>query len=705
MKLRSSLSSGLGMILLAGPAAAAGPTLSFDPPAAESPANPAAGLDLLDHSTLRLEKAEVPDFPAARESERKEAEVKTLKQLEVLLLTDEARGALADFVKRAVRVRQDAVRTKLDQVVNEIREKTKPDEAGVAALKTLGDTLLQEEMKMWENDFQGRMAVRLGNLADPVAQVKGWNVQQILNREPSPALAVMLQGKAWQDGLKKILKPEAFAAMEQEAAAKKETILKESADYLADATIQVKTALGNRMDTELDQVLQFAGLDETREKSLREAGEKAIGECLQKWRTRVETDLLGKDEKERIKLQNGQTQVAVDPEDPDYQPQSSPAWLAAKQAILTDAEKAGVEQRRLQARQKRVSAIASVILAETDRLVGFNQAQREKILELGCARLMALPANALESASGMGSTFFDPGRTLTELQQIPDHELQANLDAGQIKRWKAMTREKLMSYRSYSRSSGSSDKIKRDTGLDETGAQRQISELLVREANKQKQVFAEVMEARVDQVARTTGISGETSGLLRTAAKGAAERMSRSSINNLEQHVRQQLRGVKPPDIPVRIRNLSLPINPDRTGPSDPAIWTAAVDRLLAPDQRKAWQAETDARELWRLKSMVSLVSTEVAKNVVLTAEKETLLQQQLEASIRKYETDIVTMISPGWYLQSYYSQIPLALLTEKQMAEIFTPKQREAVATKALGFAAQYADMIRQRHQSRTRQ
>ena len=44
----------------------------------------------------------------------------------------------------------------------------------------------------------------------------------------------------------------------------------------------------------------------------------------------------------------------------------------------------------------------------------------------------------------------------------------------------------------------------------------------------------------------------------------------------------------------------------------------------------------------------------------------------------------------------------PLALLAEKEMAEIFNPKQLETVRTRSLGRVSQYADMIRQQHGQR---
>jgi hypothetical protein len=78
------------------------------------------------------------------------------------------------------------------------------------------------------------------------------------------------------------------------------------------------------------------------------------------------------------------------------------------------------------------------------------------------------------------------------------------------------------------------------------------------------------------------------------------------------------------------------------------------------------------------------------------------LLLQKVDAVINTYEAEISNFFSPGWQFQSYYNTIPLALLAEKEMAEVFNPKQLETVRTRSLGRVTQYADMIRQQHGQR---
>ncbi|HEX2747562.1 MAG TPA: hypothetical protein VHM91_06165, partial [Verrucomicrobiales bacterium] len=135
---------------------------------------------------------------------------------------------------------------------------------------------------------------------------------------------------------------------------------------------------------------------------------------------------------------------------------------------------------------------------------------------------------------------------------------------------------------------------------------------------------------------------------------------------------------------------------------ADPERWTSTVNRLLTEPQRKAWKVECDARDAWRLTGLTAMVVTETEKRIALTSEQREKLQKKMDEVIREYDPDFSNFFSYGWHLQGYYSMIPMAMLTDKEMEEIFDKKTAETVKEKCLGNALQYAEMIRRNHDSR---
>ena len=111
---------------------------------------------------------------------------------------------------------------------------------------------------------------------------------------------------------------------------------------------------------------------------------------------------------------------------------------------------------------------------------------------------------------------------------------------------------------------------------------------------------------------------------------------------------------------------------------------------------------ECDARDALRLTGLTAMVVTETEKRISLTNGQREKLQKKMDEVIREFDQDFSNFFSYGWHLQGYYSMIPLAMLTDKEMEEVFDKGQAETVKEKCLGNAMQYAEMIRRNHDSR---
>ena len=658
-------------------------------------------VDLLEGKAVEL-KVEVPAFPAAQAAAEKEKEEKVAEKLGADLLPEAVRKDFAEFTSKVAAQRRLQLQPDMEKTVQDLQEKAKLDEAGSTRLKALAAVAVDESMKAWEEQFGLRYAPYLVQSGDPGATLKGWKPEQFVGNSAGLVAIAPTHTVVWKDGLKAILTPEYHAAMEGEAAEQRKRVLTEMEGYLADAEFKAGELFSGIMDDEVEKILQHRELDETRLKALRGAAEEARKATLQDWRKRAENRLVEMDEKSLKLFSKNRGEQAVDPAEPKNRPQEQAIWKTARETILTVPEQQAIREGLQGVKDRRAGALAMTVISQIDTMIGLSGSQREKLLELGRPLMVALPKEFFEAPAVESYTSLDAGKILTKIREIPDSALAALLDPAQLRRWQAMTPADLPENNRYSVRNTVAVPGKPAEAMDENEAGRLIALTVSSEVGRIQQRALNRMDARVDDIARVVSLSPETVTLLRTAGKGAAMQTTKDPVNNLDQYVVQQMKGVKPGDIPARLKALSMPRFQEARKQVQPRIWTAALQRLLTAPQLELWKQEGKAREDWQQRATSALVVTEVEKYLVLLPEKRELLLQKVDAVINTYETEISNFFSPGWQFQSYYNTIPLALLAEKEMAEVFNPKQLETVRTRSLGRVSQYADMIRQQHGQR---
>ncbi len=658
-------------------------------------------VDLLEGKAVEL-KVEVPAFPAAQAAAQKEQEEMDAEKLGADLLPAAVRQDFAEFTSKVAAQRRLQLQPDMEKTAQELQEKAKLDEAGSTRLKALATAAVDESMKAWEAQFGLRYAPFLVQSGDPGAVLKAWKPEQFVGNSANLVAISPTHTAVWKEGLKAILTPEYHAAMEVEAAEQRKQVLAEMEGYLADAEFKAGELFSSIMDHEVEQILQHRELDETRQNALRGAAEEARKVTLQNWRKRAENRLAEMDEKSLKIFSRNRGEPAVDPAEPGNRPQERAVWKTARRTILTEPEQQAIWEGQQGVKDRRAGALAMTIISQMDTMIGLSGSQREKLLELGRPLMLSLPKPFFEAPAVESYTSLDAGQILTEIREIPESTLAALLDPAQLRRWQAMTPADLPENNRYSVRNTAAVPGKPAEVMDENEAGRLIALTVSSEAGRIQQRAFSRMEARVDDIARVVSLSPETVALLRTAGKGAAMQTTKDTVNNLDQYVVQQMKGVKPGDIPARLKALSMPRFQESRKQVQPRIWTAALQRLLTAPQLELWKQEGKAREDWQQRATSALVVTEVEKYLVLPSEKRELLLQKVDAVINTYEAEISNFFSPGWQFQSYYNTIPLALLAEKEMAEVFNPKQLETVRTRSLGRVTQYADMIRQQHGQR---
>ena len=127
------------------------------------------------------------------------------------------------------------------------------------------------------------------------------------------------------------------------------------------------------------------------------------------------------------------------------------------------------------------------------------------------------------------------------------------------------------------------------------------------------------------------------------------------------------------------------------------------VDQSLDENQKKVWQAAADERAKWLQIGVSSFIVSELEKNLPLKQEQIDKLREKISAIIIDYQSDIENYFSTGWHVQGYYNMIPVALIPEKEMAEMFSKPELDIIKD-SMANANNYVESLRQQHDQRVK-
>ena len=618
-------------------------------------------------------------------------------------LSEEVKQALDEFIPKAAKVKRKQFEGQMQTAVDEVVKDQKLDRPVQKKLEAGTGKAVDAAMTQWEKAFRKFVEAQAQNIT--AANIKDWSPQAWSNQQINADLPPPPESDEWKAVLKDVLAPEQLTARETAAAAAEKKFQEDFGDYLATCEGQAGDQMAGAMESEVQRISQFSGMDEERRKKLKAAGDDAVKECVKAWRRKMENQLKSMEEKQREQMTSRGGMMNVNMTEKEYQPKEREVWKTALASLLSDDERKTLEARYQEVRARRADALAIILVNDLDRLAGFSAEQRGKFLPLAAQRLLKLPEHYFTAPESGGYYSLDSGQMLQLVQKLKDDELKTIFSETQVKRFREASPEQMSrNGNNYTREKLDMGEIPKPEEMDEVEVERILSRFLHREAKKMKLKMLSIMEAQVEHIGRVTSPAPDKVKVLTTAAKGAAEEMAQANINNLSSWVRGQFQSVKPADTVARFQNLQNPWFSDRNQPPlPPALWTAAVERLLDESQRQSWKTEMTAREKWRREGLAAVVVTDLEKRLVMSDEQRTKLAKKVDTVIEDYEPDFTNSFSVGWHLQGYYSLIPIAMFTEKEMAEHFDKKQLETMKDKMLANAMQYAESIRQQHKSRT--
>jgi hypothetical protein len=664
-----------------------------------------AGLGLLEEKVV-LEKPVLPVIVVEAGAEEVAARLKSAEDEGSVNLELDVKEALQEFTAKAAVLRRRQLEPEVERGLEELAESLKLDAATMEKLKLAVPAALDAGMKDWSLKFRQWLSPYLADSGDALGMLGQWKPEQLVAANRGAVQAERpFQTVVWKGALKEHLTPEQLQLVEAMEQKEREKMLADLKTVLDSSEDAAKEVFSQAMETELDEILNCVALDEERIKQLRKGAEEAVALTTKDWRRRINAKAMAMEPSAREQFQSEGQGFGVDPKETENRPQGREPWLAARKKLLTEAEEQAVKEGLKSMKQSRIDALAMIVIAEVDGSVGFRTQQREQLLALARPLFSELPDHwfAPAAAEGRGFQSIDMAELANKLREILDSDLAAVLDAGQIKRWHHLNPEKMKGRRVVRRKSSPVEAPAAEPD-DPHWAERLIGLTLVRQGDVLREEYFSRMVAKVDNISRVASLAPEVTSRLLTAAKGSAERMARGAIVNLDQSVHQQLHGVKPADLPARLKSLSLESGQGRVEQPLPELWKTAVEQALTAPQQEAWKAECDAAEDWQVRSISAVVSTGITRTVRLKADKEALLREKIGEKVRTYGPEINNYLSQGWFLSGYYDTVPVAMLSDAEMAAVFTAKEIEAVRTRCLSRSQQYAEIIKQQHQSRVR-
>lgn len=510
---------------------------------------------------------------------------------------------------------------------------------------------------------------------------------------------------AWKEALKQTLQPDKMAALEEAAKVRREKVLEKMKESLGACEDMVKQRLTQLMDGRARRVTQNSEIDEERVKLLTKAADEAVKAAVVAWRSQAEATVSGMTETELKNLRKSIQEQRMDPwflrsEKDITQPHEQPAWKEALATILTAEERKLFAERRREYRQRRAATLALTIVTELDPLFGFSEAQRAALTEAGAREMQGLPAFYFEPPDPNTYYGMNLQNLLARVQQIDAKWLEQTLEAGQFERWKTLKPE-MLPQGNYYREPVPVDE-KAVAPANELEAEQMISDVLYSQSHAIRQRELNIMAAKVEIIARVTKLGPEGRTVLMTAAKGASERTAQNTFTQAEQYLRQQFQNTPFKNLQERLVNFSMPNFGNRGREPESPIWKAAIERVLDAPQKQAWQEDCESRSAWRLRTMAASGVSDLEQQMKLKPEQVEKLQKKVEAIIKDYEPELENYFSAGWYLQGHYNKVPVALLSEEEMKEIFSKEEVETLKDRCIPNALNYAENLKRNHSRR---
>ncbi|HSJ04158.1 MAG TPA: hypothetical protein VK956_16960 [Verrucomicrobium sp.] len=511
--------------------------------------------------------------------------------------------------------------------------------------------------------------------------------------------------EAWKKALAEVTAPEERERWDKHLADRKAKVEKDIPILLKQSLDRMRTTWDTALERDLAALLANLNVPAERTKNLAPV-KKAVLERAEKAWTKLATQRfteLTPESREGI-IKNGRGYYVNLPT--QDAPQSDPEWKKALEGLVTPEEKKQVELTKAQRRTRREGQVAQLAVAVLDRKIYFSEAQRQALLPI-LAKLATQNSQLFPTEPAESGTSFSSEMIVNLAGKVKEEELKGILDGLQLAAWKKLNAE---SGRTYNRTGKAADPIpgRRPETEDVEGL---IATFLYEKSRWRHANLLSMMVGAAEDAARIAKLEPEKATRLKTAARGATEKIMLDWRRRSEDAVRSQIQGAVYQDVNQRMVAVDdYYFNMYQSQkPEEQDVWKQALKSEMNEEQYKKWQDEQKARSDAHDKGVAAFVMAEFDRKVLLTPEQSEILAPKIQAVVKDYSYDLQNYFSSSdgepWYMQYYSLMVPMAGVPEKEMKTIILPPQWDRwTKTNEYGNCMTYWTNLNQMHEQRVK-
>lgn len=588
------------------------------------------------------------------------------------------------YLERWVRESRGPMNEDLQAQIEQMKTKLALNEGQVAALKKAAEGLLD---RITEAERR-----RAADMLRPMPEEARRNItgrSYFYLRFDRPRGAAW--EKQWEDAASQVLVAETIAQWRKTTAQERGKVEAELAEMVKPSEVYMRQQMEQTMLTEIDNLTTELGLDKERQEKLKKLSDEAVEESLRLGRKQWLEQARNYSAMERQRMR-ANTYFGLNEE---QQAPALPVWKDGLKELLTETERERMTTEKAQREQRALVAISRACLAEMDRALMLNEAQREKLEPL----LLPLMEPLIEQrrqqywSYSTQQLFQNAGKARPET-------MRAILDDVQWKRWQELSASNNSSPRAMPTMNGTQPEV--------PDMEAAISAHLYKMFLAERKKALDAMLPQVEEARRVLTLPDATVNRLNTAAKGAVEQSLGHWRQNTERYVRQTVQSATPKNILQLLtgtERVSFSRSNGDGSPQSTEVWQTALKDALTASELKQLETVARARQDYRLRSMAAMTVAELDRRRRLSAEQCARLEPQVQKVLAEYQPDLERYMSNNWFLQYYYAMVPVAGVPEKEMQGILTPQQWKLCKDRDLPDAMQYWEGIENHHKNRMKQ
>ncbi len=503
--------------------------------------------------------------------------------------------------------------------------------------------------------------------------------------------------KAWTDLAAQVAGDAALQAWKTALEQKRKELAARHMEMLKPSRDRARSEAENQMAQEIENLAATLELTPERRKRVEELGKRAVADSLEtvtKGWLKVAEGWTDEYLQSRKSVQF--TANATD------NPTRRALWQEGLEKLFSEDELKLVQQSAADRKTRASFALARAALAEADTLLSLTAGQRRALEPLVAPRL----SNFIRAENG-------PWRVETSQLQVaarvPEKEVSGILDEVQVPKWLRLGQKEPEQLRAAVIPISAPARRGRSPAEVDLEVEAEVSAHMHKRSVKQRAESLKLMQAQVEDVHRTVGLTPEKRERLALAAKGAVEADMIVWRQQMEVWTRQQLHTeVTPEAVKVMLANLeshSFSFFMTMSEPAKQDVWQETVDAVLSEPERAAWDKVVAERKAYRVSALAGMAVVELDRRRRLSTQQCAKLEKILAAVVDDYlpeiESSMSSRFSP-WHLSYYSCLMPLAGAKTADLQAVLTPAQWKLVKTQDMTDAERYWRSIESRRKLR---